>query len=304
MPTAGVDAIGSPLKDIAHRPEQVAALLGVEPTVEMSPDMLAKLLTHGNGGLKGVPGQARVVVFINKVLSGEQLEIARVVARSILCEDRVDRVVLGAAHSEDPVIEIERRLVAIVLAAGRSTRMGANKLLLPWGNTTVLGQTLSNLAKSNVNDIVVVTGHHAHETEEFVEDLGISAHMNESFATGGMISSVKTGLRVVPENCGAILVVLADQPMVDSETINQILEVWQQGHGELIAPGFDGRRGNPVLFGRQYFMDLLSLPEGSAPRELLQRYKDHVRLVEVNTDTVLHDLDRLEDYERWRPQDN
>jgi molybdenum cofactor cytidylyltransferase len=117
-----------------------------------------------------------------------------------------------------------------------------------------------------------------------------------------MISSVQTALKNIRSDQEAILIMLADQPMVDSAMINKLIEAWFRGMGELLAPSFGDKRGNPVIFGRRYFDELHSLPRGSAPRELLRLHEQDLTLVEVESNVIHQDLDRLDDYERWRPK--
>jgi molybdenum cofactor cytidylyltransferase len=267
----------------------------------LTPDALACLLTHPQGGLKGVPDSARIAPFINKVETDGRLSAARQVARHALHAPRVDRIVIGAVHSQWPVAEVYRRVTAVVLAAGQGTRMGQTKQLLPWGETTALGQTLRNLQSSAVHNITVVVGHEAEPVAGVAAAAGVPIVYNPDYAAGEMLSSLKAAVRKVPSGCAAVLVVLADQPMVEPETIDLLLAAYWQGRGELIAPFFEGRRGNPVLIGRPYFEELLDLPPERAPRDLLRKYAAEVVPVPVETDTILRDLDDLDEYERWRP---
>jgi molybdenum cofactor cytidylyltransferase len=239
--------------------------------------------------------------FINKVETETQLEQSRHIARLVLKESRVDRVLVGAARNDIPVSEVHKRVVAAVLAAGLSQRMGRSKPLIPWGDTTILGQTLRNLKESLLHDIFVVTGHQAQQVERAATQEGIAAHYNPQYARGEMLSSLKAAVKMLPDNVAAVLVMLADQPLVAPEIIDQLLQAYWQGFGELIAPSYQGRRGNPVLIGRPYFEELLSLPPEAAPRELLRRHPGELHLVSVESDAVLLDLDRPEDVERWRP---
>jgi molybdenum cofactor cytidylyltransferase len=100
-----------------------------------------------------------------------------------------------------------------------------------------------------------------------------------------------------------VLVVLADQPLIDPDTIDRILLAYWQGKGQLVAPVYRGQRGNPVLIDRAYFGALLALPRGAAPRDLLRQYETRLHLVEVPADTILHDLDSPEDYTHWRGEE-
>jgi molybdenum cofactor cytidylyltransferase len=116
-----------------------------------------------------------------------------------------------------------------------------------------------------------------------------------------MLSSLQTAVAQLPEKVTAVLVILADQPLIAADIMDQLLNAFWQGKGDLIAPTFEGRRGNPVLIGRRYFEELLALPDGSAPRHLLQRHADSLYLLPVSSDSILQDLDEMETYERLRP---
>jgi molybdenum cofactor cytidylyltransferase len=303
IPMAGIDALDRPMNEVSHRPDLVSSLTGLNQYDIMTPQALARLLAHPDGGLKGAPEQARIIPFINKVDSDSRLIQARSVARQLLQENRVEKVILGAVHSDRPFREAHRRVTAVVLAAGESKRMGRSKQLLPWGDTTVLGQIIRNLQRSAVNEIIVVSGSNAGAIEAEAAQHGIETIRNEFYASGGMISSLQTALRQLPDNRAAVLVMLADQPMVESTTIDALLLAYWEYRGELLAPVFSGKRGNPVLFGRSYIRELLALADRRAPREIIRRHKQDLTLVQVESDSVLHDIDRQDDYERWRPRD-
>jgi molybdenum cofactor cytidylyltransferase len=332
VPVAGLDALEGPIDQVAHRAELVRRITNGEPESIPSPPGrglgrgspgeewltaagLARLLTHPEGGLKGAPDGARVVPFLNKVESAERLSAARTVARLMLRQRRVERVVLGAARTAQPVAEVWRRVTAVVLAAGESQRMGRNKLLLPWGATTVLGQTLDNLRAAAVHDVVVVTGHEHEQVETIVRQQGPLVEEDGSLAaasihlvhnndyTNGMLTSVQAAVRALPPTSEAILVVLGDQPMVGPETLDPLLTAYAATSAGLVAPTFGGRRGNPVLIDRRYFAELLALSADAAPRALLARHPDDLLAVPVASDAVLHDLDLPEQYARFRPEE-
>lgn len=300
VPVAGIDAVGRPLNVVAHRPELVADLTGLLVEEMMTVKALATLMSHDNGGLKNVPDGARVIPLLNKVETTERLAIARQVALFLLQNERIDSVVLGAVKEEPPVREVHSRVTAVVLAAGSGSRMGEAKQLMRWGDRTILGQTLDNLSRSPVFECLVVTGHRRQEVAAIAVDYGSQVVHNPDYETGEMLSSLQAAVRVLPASREAVLVVLADQPMVGPEVIVPLLEAFWRKEGDLIAPVYRGKRGNPVLIGRDYFRDLLSLPAGGAPRLLLQRYAGRLHLVEVGTDAVLRDIDTLEEYRQER----
>lgn len=191
--------------------------------------------------------------------------------------------------------------MAIVLAAGQSRRMGQSKQLLTWGDTTVLGQTLRQLKQSKVDDVLVITGHTADQVTHIAHSFSYPTVYNSLYATGEMLSSLQIGIQQLDGSCQAILVALADQPLISSNVYNQILASYRQGKGQIIAPTYQQQRGNPVLFSRKYFAELLALPAGSAPRTLLRKYASELYLLEVDSEAILLDIDRPGDYERLKP---
>lgn len=316
IPMAGIDALEGTIDDVAHRPEQIREItnddscrpmnLGIgneeRPSAvggRLTPVGLARVLAHPQGGLKNAPEESRVIPFLNKADTAERLTAAREAAGALLRESRVERVVVGALRSDMPVREVWRRVAAIVPAAGESRRMGRNKLLLPWGETTVLEQTLSNVVASSASLVITVVGHERELTEPLAGGYG-SVVFNIDHASG-MLSSVQAAVRTLPATVEAVLVMLGDQPLIEPNVIDALLWAYAANPHGLVAPTYRGRRGNPVLIDRRYFAELLDLSPENAPRVLLQRHPDDLLLVEAQNDAILHDLDRPEDYERLRP---
>jgi molybdenum cofactor cytidylyltransferase len=300
VPAAGIDALDGPIEAVAHRPQLVAALTGLGEKDRLAPQSLARLLTDPAGGLKAAPDRARVIPFLNKVEREDQWTAARRTAQHILECRRVERVVLGALRQSGSAVEAPNRVTAVVLAAGESTRMGQTKQIMPWGETTVLGQTLTTARTSLVHDVLVVTGYQGQAVAQIVQDAGLKTVHNPGYTTG-MLSSLQAAVGALPENRAAILVVLADQPMLAPATIDEILIAYWRGRGSLVAPQYQGRRGNPVLIDRRHFDELLALPADAAPKALLQRHPEALHLAPVDDPAVLRDLDEPQDYQRWRP---
>ena len=170
----------------------------------------------------------------------------------------------------------------------------------------MLGQTIENLQQSTVDSILVVSGHEAEAVTAVAAEHGVAVVHNPRYATGEMLSSLQAALLHLPADCHGVLVALADQPMVPAAVVDRLLAVFLRDEGQhateqIVAPIYEGRRGNPVLIGRAFFDELLALPAGVAPRALLQRHPEKVRLVPVESDTILRDLDRPEQYEQERP---
>jgi molybdenum cofactor cytidylyltransferase len=192
-------------------------------------------------------------------------------------------------------------VVAAVLAAGESRRMGCPKPLLAWGETTVLGRTLQNLLASRIDEVLVVTGLEAEAVTREAANFSVKAIYNPDYASAEMLSSLQVAVRALPPGCKGVLVVLADQPLIPTAVFDQVIAAFDYNEQRIVAPVFEGQRGHPVLFGRRFFSDLLALPPGSAPRDLLRAHPDAVYLIPVESDSILLDLDWPAEYERYRP---
>ena len=191
----------------------------------------------------------------------------------------------------------------IVLAAGMSRRYGANKLLLPFGAGTVISTVISCVAQSAARPIVVVTGHEAERVQAELRarqpDVPLTFVPNPDYATGEMLSSVKTGVRaLLPGPADAAMVVLGDQPLIRLDVIERLRVAYEQNCGDLIAPrfGLNGQRGHPVLIGRRWWNDLLALPPEGNVRELLRANLSSLVHVVVSDDSILGDVDTPEAY--------
>lgn len=302
VPTMGLDALHGRIATIAHRPELLRALLPTPPADDLLTETaVAHILTHPQGGLQGVPPTARVIPLLNKAETPERLAAAHRIARLLLAEPRVERVVIGALQTAVPVRAVMTRVTAVVLAAGSASRMGQTKQLLPWGQTTVLGQTLANAGQTAVQNSLVVTGHDAAPVAAIAAAAHAATIHNPDYATGEMLSSLQTAVCHLPADCTAVLVLLADQPMVEPAILDQILAAAITHPHQIIAPTYLGQRGNPVLLPRHFWPTLLALPPGDAPRTLLRQHADAVHLLPVHSASVIQDLDDLTAYEQLRP---
>jgi molybdenum cofactor cytidylyltransferase len=100
----------------------------------------------------------------------------------------------------------------------------------------------------------------------------------------------------MPSHISAVLVVLGDQPRIQPRVIAQVLTAYAEGAGDIIAPSYQMRRGHPILIDRRYWQEILNLPSDGAPRDVIDKYKDRIGYVNVDTDSVLRDIDTPQDY--------
>lgn len=309
VPMASLHVLGKPLSDEhVFRPELVAALSGTALGEPVTIDTVATVLIHPQGGLKGVPPQARVVPILNQwegeAASAEAKEIAELVLR----HERIQRVVVASLRQADPVLDIieieslERpKVAAIVLAAGASTRYGEPKQLLPVGGKTMLQHVVDIVLASPVDQTIVVLGHRASEIRATLKDAPADIVTNEEWEAG-LSTSVQAGLRAVRPDVQAALFVLADQPAITPEIIAALLQCHRETGGPIVVPTYQGKRGNPTLFDRSLFAELMKVRDDQGGRQLIDMYGDRMQRVEVNSEAVLIDVDTEEDYNRFQMQ--
>lgn len=189
--------------------------------------------------------------------------------------------------------------------------MGQPKMLLPWGNVSVLEHVISVFAGAGIQDILVVTGAVHEQIEQAISTYGqrypVRIVFNEKHLRGEMLSSLQLGIRALLASPfhhtarSAALVGLGDQPQVQERTINLICEAFTQNAGNLVVPSFQMRRGHPWLIARSLWEDLLELHPPQSPREFLNRHADEIYYVNVDSPSILADLDTPEDYRSSRP---
>ena len=186
------------------------------------------------------------------------------------------------------------QVAAILLAAGRSHRMGAFKPLLPFGETTVIRSCIQNLRQAGVEDIVVVLGHRAEELQQTLADLRVAFAFNQD-PTSEMGASIACGLRVLLPETKAVLITLTDQPAVPPDVILSIVAEWTSGE-TLVVPEFQGRGGHPVLLDLHFREDLLNLDSSGGLRSFLTVHQEQVRRLPVNSPFIARDMDTWDDY--------
>lgn len=190
---------------------------------------------------------------------------------------------------------------AIILAAGQSKRMGRPKMLLPWGKLTVIEHVVVTFLNAGVEDIVVVTGGASEQVEQAIDRYPVRKVHNSEYESGEMLSSLQRGLREMPEQSQATLIGLGDQPQIREESVRSICEAYRESKSNLIVPSFQMKRGHPWLVARSLWSQILALEPPETPRDFMNQYADEIRYVDVDTPSILADLDTPEDYQDSRP---
>ncbi len=191
------------------------------------------------------------------------------------------------------------KIAALVLAAGKSSRMGFNKLLANVGGASLIARTVENIAASKVDHVIVVTGHDDDLVRQALDGCDVEFVYNPEFATG-LASSVKAGIAQAHGNDGA-LVCLGDMPLVSPDVINKMIAAFDPSAGRsLIYPLQGGNIGNPVLWGAHYFPELLALQGDRGARALISRHSEMAVAIDVGDEGIHLDADTPEALARLR----
>lgn len=299
IPVTSLMALGQPLDDAhVYNPQAMVDRYGFYTGGKIRLPWLAQVLRDEEMGLRGVPDRARVIAFVNQTPEKGYLRSrARQLAKLALKSPRLQAVALGSVRAANPICELQRSVGAVILAAGQSSRMGQPKVLLPWTDgKPIIEHIVQQLILAKIEDIVVVTGFYADEVRAAVQKYDVKFAYNRAHKTGEMLSSLKTGLKAFPDNIAASLVVLGDQPRIQPKVVYRVLKAYSEGLGNIIAPSYQMRRGHPILISRRYWQEILDLPADGAPRDVINAHPDAIHHVEVDTDSVLRDVDTPEDY--------
>jgi len=187
------------------------------------------------------------------------------------------------------------RVAGIILAAGRSSRIGEIKQLLAFRGTTLLGQVIKNATGSRLDEVIVVLGHEADEIQRELNLEGVRVVLNEAHALGKS-ASLRAGLSAVSEDMDAVMFILGDQPLVGPEVMNSLIDGYGRTRAPIVLPTHRGRRGNPVLVDRTLFPRIESLTGDVGARVLFEEVAEATVEIEIEDDSIHFDLDTREDY--------
>jgi molybdenum cofactor cytidylyltransferase len=287
---------------IADRRDVIpAALTGIGGAIEhfgmpVDPGNLVLIGNAGGVPVLGAPGCARSPVengfdwVLMRLLAG--LKVTRADLTGMGVGGLLMEIVTRPQPRESLGADGDRNIAAIILAAGRSTRMGGpNKLLAELGGKALVRIVTEQALASKASGVIVVTGHQADEVRKALRGLEVTFAHNPDFAEG-LASSVKTGIATVSANADGAVICLGDMPLIDAHLIDRLIEAYAPDRGNLIAvPVSDGRRGNPVLWSRRFFHELMTLDGDIGARHLVNRHSEAVAEVPVEGHGAFLDID-------------
>ncbi len=246
----------------------------------------------------GAPGCARSPKengfdwVLMRLLSG--LEVPRAAITALGVGGLLMEIVTRPQPREEPVAD-SRHIAAVVLAAGRSTRMGGpNKLVAEIAQRPLVRIAAEEALASRAKPVIVVTGHQRPDVERALTGLPVKLVHNPDFAQG-LGTSLRTGVAAVPPDADGVVVCLGDMPQVDAGLVDRLIAAFDPARGALIVvPTFEGKRGNPVLWSRRFFPDLMAVEGDVGARNIIGRYPEAVVEVAVDGTGAFTDIDTPE----------
>ena len=189
---------------------------------------------------------------------------------------------------------------AVLLAAGRSERMGRNnKLLLNVDGIPLVRKSAINILNSNVTSITVVTGFDENKIVNALSGLNVNFVKNINFREG-LSSSLKAGLANITPTPSAVIICLADMPKIQPEHINQLIENFDPLKGwEICIPTNNGKRGNPVIIGSRFFPYIFETNGDFGAKQIMKQHSDKIVEVEIGTSDIHFDIDTQDEYENF-----
>ncbi len=193
------------------------------------------------------------------------------------------------------------KIPAILMAAGMSTRMGRNKLLLPFNGHTVIAETCDRLLASHVSEVIVVLGNDHDKVLNQVADKGVQMVLNPNFARG-MMTSLQTGISYLPENTRFFMVALGDQPLVSVGTYNALIGATAYTSRKIFVPVYGRQRGNPIILSADYIQEIMGMDGDIGGREILRRYPGDIQEVATTNEGVIINMNTPEEYARRKAE--
>jgi len=192
------------------------------------------------------------------------------------------------------------RIAGIVLAAGSSTRMGRNKMLLEVGGQPLVRRAVSAALEAGLDPVLVVLGHEADRAREAVAGLDCRVVLNPDHAQGVRVS-MQAGVRALPAEVNAGVIILADMPFVSAEMIRTVAERYRAGRPPLVVSEYGDVNAPPTLYDRALFGELLTSTGEGCGKHVVKKHKSEAAVV-AWPESALADVDVPDDYERLGTQ--
>lgn len=290
----GLDCIGMEVSEEAvHRPELFCRITDCGEGSLISNETLVRLVLHEEGLFKAAPAAAERYLVLNKADGDEDMRNAREMAKILRDFDAGISGVIASSFKK-PTFRKAGGISGIILAAGASKRMGTNKLLLPFGGVPVIERVVKAATESALGEVVLVYG------SDMIKKTGdkYKAKVVENAQPQlGQSLSVRLGVEKASVYADGFMFLVGDQPYIEAEMINKLIESYASGDYSAVVPLYKGRRGNPVIFSYSLREELMRLEGDSGGRVLLEQLAGKTAVLNIDDERSGFDMDTREEYE-------
>ena len=191
----------------------------------------------------------------------------------------------------------QKIISGILLAAGESRRMGQPKLLLPWGNTTMLEKAVDTYLKTKISELIVVVGANQESLKKILIPKPVIVVENPYFQEG-MGTSIRKGVEAASNQAEGYLIGLGDQPLITPDIINSLIAVFSNEQPGIALCSYKKKKGHPVIFARRFRQALCNLIGDTGGRTIIRQHGTEVRYVDIGSEAIFIDIDTPDDYQK------
>ncbi len=286
--------------DPEQHPEYFAKLAQMETGDNILLHQMIKALDSLSGKLKEINKSTRRILFLSQV--DDELIAGKAAWLASKLEKVYDRVLIGSLQGQDreePVSSVHSHTAAVILAAGRSERLGQPKQLLSWNDEPYIKNIAQTALVAGLNPVIVITGAEKELIENALNSLPVKCVFNPEWSLG-QATSVRAGVTNLPQGCDRVMFFLSDQPQISIPLIRQLIERHNLNRAPITIPLTPARRGNPVLFGNETFTFLKTLQGDQGGRSAFNAFSvDELMWID---ERILLDVDKQEDIEKLNVQ--
>lgn len=297
---ASLEALGRPIGAVTHRAGQAIAHLGGDLNDPVTPEWIAALIRHPQGGQKGIPPGVRRLLLLTRERTWDPQAFEAVGAA--LGDSLFERIVALVGGEPMARVDSPRAPVAgIILAAGEGRRFGGPKALADWHGRPLVRHVVALAQRAGLDPVIVVVGAQASQVRKALIGMPVRVVENPAWPEG-MSRSIQAGLQALPPEVEAFVLLQVDQPMVRPRWLRQLIEVHRATAQPMVIGTVDGDPRPPALFARPLFPALLRLQGDQGGRPLIQAFPEAIARIPVPDPTWVLDFDTPEDYQRLSEQ--
>ncbi|MBE0684926.1 MAG: putative selenium-dependent hydroxylase accessory protein YqeC [Anaerolineaceae bacterium] len=292
----GLSALGKPLnEEFFHRPDNIAKALNISLGETITIDHFFEILTHPDGALKNIPGEAEKILFLHQ--ADCLLENNEINELALQLKGFYEQVLLSEIYKDSLQIKAHwGKIGCVILAAGSGSRFGGSKQLAIFKKKTFIENVIETVLNVHFQNRIVILGSYFEEIEPLISKYEITILNNVNWEFG-QASSVKLGVNyLLKDSVDAIIFLLVDQPQITASMINDVLNLFAYQKHNIIVHNYVGQNRHPILFSNTTFQDLLGIEGDKGGRQLFEKFSPFQIILEDEYMAI--DIDTIEDLKK------